>query len=267
LVVSPPAFPSLGSNASAALSGRKPLADVQVSSNFTTGSGTFVFDTTGLTGNVKLAFVSGGVTNSKLTAVTVQVSAGGAAIFDQTFTDWTVLAAALTDQVHDLGSAAALNGQPLIFSFQFAGTDGDTSGFSARMVVGAAESPLTQWALVRGLSGADALPGADFDRDGMNTLLEWALGTNPAQPGRQPITHSHSAAGLELTYTRSLAAAAAGAVCVVEWSDTLSETGWQTAGVTQAPLTTSGDLQTIRAEIPPSPAGRRFARVRVESPP
>jgi hypothetical protein len=41
-------------------------------------------------------------------------------------------------------------------------------------------TPYGDWAAGHGLGGANSAPNADFDRDGMTNVLEWAFGTNPA---------------------------------------------------------------------------------------
>jgi hypothetical protein len=73
--------------------------------------------------------------------------------------------------------------------------------------------------------------------------------------------------GLEFANTRSAAAAAAGAVFIVEWSDTLASDDWHTDGVHAVIEFDNGQVQQVRASIPAGTGGKRFARLRVAGPP
>ncbi|HRJ08969.1 MAG TPA: hypothetical protein PK490_05445 [Prosthecobacter sp.] len=116
-------------------------------------------------------------------------------------------------------------------------------------------------------NSGDAADGFDFDEDGLVNLLEWAAGLNPTLASTLTTTAARSGELIEFHYTRSLTAAAAGAVFIVEWSDTLAANDWHTAGVTQQPLGDNGTLQQMQATLPAGSLGRRFVRLRVTAPP
>ena len=112
-------------------------------------------------------------------------------------------------------------------------------------------------------NGADEF---DFDHDGLVNLLEWAGNLNPALASTFPVTVTPAGNEFTFLYSRSTAAAQAGAVFIVEWSDTLAALSWSAVGVTQALLTDNGTLQNIQATVPAGSSGRRFARLRVQAP-
>jgi hypothetical protein len=111
--------------------------------------------------------------------------------------------------------------------------------------------------------GADEF---DFDHDGLANLLEWARNLNPTLASTFPASASHESGELVFLYSRSTSAQQAGAVFIVEWSDTLAELSWSTVGVTQTQLSDNGTLQSIRAVVPDGELGRRFIRLRVQAP-
>ena len=90
-------------------------------------------------------------------------------------------------------------------------------------------------------------------------------GTHPKQPQSVTTALVRNGQNLEYTYTRSLAAFNAGTGYAVEWSETLAQGSWQSAGVSQGVLSTVGDAQTVKATVS---AGnqRRWLRLRVTAP-
>ncbi len=66
------------------------------------------------------------------------------------------------------------------------------------------QSGYDSWALSYGLTGADALPSADPDNDGIKNLLEYVLSGNPTVSSQSILpTQDSSGANLVFTFTRS----------------------------------------------------------------
>ena len=140
-------------------------------------------------------------------------------------------------------------------------------------------SPFDNWRTARFGKGfaalADAAPAADGDRDGLTTLMEYALGTDPLAPG--PMPSSAMSNGL-LTFTFSRNLAAPDVRLTVETTGELTQP-WtpgstyslalgdtpHTPTTTEMSCFTTGLLQTItvRCDVP---AGRRFLRLFVTMP-
>ena len=105
----------------------------------------------------------------------------------------------------------------------------------------------------------------DFDQDGLNNLLEWACGSNPAASTAQPLALALSICGIHFTYRRSVSALNAGVTFMVEWSDSLPGTNWSTAGVTEDVISSQGASELIKATLPAAlTGGPRFVRLRVQ---
>ncbi len=112
-------------------------------------------------------------------------------------------------------------------------------------------------------SGADS---ADPDDDGLNNLLEYALGIDPNASGMIPATLALNGTNLEYTYTRSTAAKDAGVTYQVLWSDTLEVASWSAQDVTEQITSTEGALETVKATVPKGSGGKRFMRLQVTGP-
>jgi hypothetical protein len=109
----------------------------------------------------------------------------------------------------------------------------------------------------------DAADSADPDHDGIQNLMEFALGLDPEQPSTLPAALVMNGAQMEYTYTRSKAAL--GEVSfTVERSDSLSLPDWTAADVTEItpPLADNGITQTVKVTLPAG-NGHRFIRLRV----
>jgi len=107
----------------------------------------------------------------------------------------------------------------------------------------------------------------DFDQDGLVNLVEWACGLNPTTSSILPTHATPAGENVEFTYDRSISAVNAGAVFVVEWSDTLVANDWHTTGVTESEVSSNGTTQQMKSAIPAGTNGRRFVRLKISSPP
>ena len=104
---------------------------------------------------------------------------------------------------------------------------------------------------------------ADPNNDGESNLLEFATGQDPAANSRLVLTAAYLSTVIEFTYGRSLAAMTGGMSYAVQWSSELAT--WNSSGVTEQILSTSGDIQTIKASLPQGSVSR-FVRLRVMQP-
>ena len=111
---------------------------------------------------------------------------------------------------------------------------------------------------------ASAADSADPDGDGLNNLLEYALGTGPNSSGVIPAVLALNGANLEYTYTRSTAAKDNGLTYQIEWSETLEVGSWSAQTVTEEIQGTLGALETVKASIPKGTTGKRFLRLKVQ---
>ncbi len=116
-------------------------------------------------------------------------------------------------------------------------------------------------------SANSAADSADPDGDGLNNLLEYALGTAPNSSGVMPAVLALNGVNLEYTYTRSTAAKDNGVTYQIEWSDTLEAGSWSTETVSQQITSTQGALETVKASVPAGAGGKRFLRLRVGAAP
>ena len=105
---------------------------------------------------------------------------------------------------------------------------------------------------------------ADWDRDGISNLMEFASGTDVKLAGAQPWNSKTVGSTIEFTYSRNKTAMTE-LTYIVEWSATLSAP-WSTAGITQTVLTDDGITQSVKATVPTGSSGKRFVRLRVTQP-
>jgi hypothetical protein len=113
---------------------------------------------------------------------------------------------------------------------------------------------------------ASAADSADPDGDGLNNLLEYALGTAPNTSGTIPATISLNGVNLEYTYTRSTAAKNSGMTYQIEWNDNLAVGSWSTETVIEQITATQGNQETVKASVPKGNGDNRFMRLRVGAP-
>ena len=141
--------------------------------------------------------------------------------------------------------------------------EGSTSGM---LVISDAHTDLESWRFAHFQSYADAgnsANSADPDYDGIQNLMEFALGLNPKLPSTLPATLVINGNQMEYTYTRSKAALASVSY-TLEWTDSLSAGSWITSNVSEIapPLFDNGILQTVKVVLPKG-GDRRFVRLRV----
>jgi sugar lactone lactonase YvrE len=103
-------------------------------------------------------------------------------------------------------------------------------------------------------------PNADYDRDGVSNLVEYALGRDPKVAGSAPFAEVAASAG-EWTFVYSRPADRTDVSYTVEISTNL--TTWTTANVTHERIG-NGPTETWRARAPLSTGANLFFRLRVE---
>ncbi len=109
----------------------------------------------------------------------------------------------------------------------------------------------------------DAANSADPDHDGIQNLMEFALGLDPGLPSTLPATLVINGNQMEYTYTRSVSALPHVSF-IVERTDSLSSGSWtsQDVGELAPPLADDGVFQTVKVVLPMG-GDRRFVRLRV----
>jgi autotransporter-associated beta strand protein len=174
---------------------------------------------------------------------------------------------------------ASVTGIPAGYSLVYNHDDG-TDSFNIALVNPSASTPFESWAGANGLAGADALPNADPDDDGLDNLIEFVLGgqPNPANPDANssqlaPIV-TEDDDNLVFTFRRTaLSQTQPGIVSRAEYSPTLS--GWTPAedGVNGVSIVETTDhygagVDRVVVTIPKSLeiANKLFARMSVEIP-
>ncbi len=146
---------------------------------------------------------------------------------------------------------------------------GESSRTLSLTVTGVALTALESWRQTHFGTTANtgsAADSADPDFDGLENLLEFAIGTLPNTSNSQPGSLLKNGSTLEFTYPRSHAAVADGVAFAVEWSDTLGN-DWTPNLVTHAPLpgTDDGTRQLWKASVPAG-TNRRFLHLRITAP-
>lgn len=173
-------------------------------------------------------------------------------------------------------SGVPLSGSQMLFPLTVRATNGigiaATQSFSVRLI-----SRFTDFMGNFGLSGPGTGPEEDFDRDGLNNLLEYALVAHPGQPSPPPLQMGRVTLGANeyLTATFARSRLATDLTLVVEASGGLAGEPWQELARADAggPMTGLGLLEVwpggaaegvmVRDLVPIQTAERRFLRVRV----
>lgn len=117
-------------------------------------------------------------------------------------------------------------------------------------------------------TGANTQPDADPDQDGLNNLLEFFLGMDPASTTAASERPLIRRAGAELHFDYRRSKLQTLYVGTVEWSDRLgTDAFWQSTHIVDEILSDHGEFQWRRARIalPDGHASRRFLRLKVEA--
>jgi glucosylceramidase len=108
-----------------------------------------------------------------------------------------------------------------------------------------------------------AADDADSDGDGMINKLEFAVGSDPTRSQASALEVRKLGDTFEFRYRRSIAALADGADFTVEWSDSMEQGTWNSAGVQETVVDQDQTMQQMKAVIP-ADSKARFARLRVD---
>lgn len=112
---------------------------------------------------------------------------------------------------------------------------------------------------------AAAFPGIgsaanDFDDDGYDNLMEYALGLNPGAADQNVLSLVVGATTLQFTYARP--AGVTDVTYQVEWAGSPVATSWST-GAAQQILSDDGSRRIIRATVPRGGGNQRYVRLKV----
>ena len=157
------------------------------------------------------------------------------------------------------GTFATVSGIPAGYTLDYAYDDDANAGTPPVVAItGGGIDPYDAWTVSFSLSGADALPSADPDLDGLVNLLEYALVTSPVAPDADDAwTLGRSGNFLTLAFDHP---ADASLTYAVEASNDL--TGAWSVVHTFAPFSTAGS-ETYTDTVDLTVTSRRFLRLKV----
>ncbi len=137
------------------------------------------------------------------------------------------------------------------------------------MIVKGAPSPFNVWRLQHFNGVLPTVPltgeGDDFENDGVSNLVEYGTGQIPtaAEPSLQP-TILTSGSNVALQYRRDTSKP--DVTLIVEGARLLPGDDWSTTEVTDALISTAGDIQTRQGTLPASTEANGFLRLRATRP-
>jgi hypothetical protein len=144
-----------------------------------------------------------------------------------------------------------------------AGGDADVIDRVEIIPMGGVVDPYATWlGAYPSLTGADALPGADPDGDGMTNQQEFAFGLNPTKGSSvNPVTVPLSKANHTFSYTRL----AASDLSYTVWTSTDLQVWNGPAAVTETVGTPIDGVETVQVKLTSPPAGDKlFVRVQAQ---
>lgn len=157
------------------------------------------------------------------------------------------------------------------FGIVTGGFSAEYTGTTATLRAGAAAQTFDQWAASKGLTGANALPGADPDKDGYSNFFEYVHNMSPTAASGPPDTTGAEKIGgqefLTLKYRRYDDREAAGVTYTPQTGPTLGN--WGTAGIIEEVDPTAPVIPgstACRCRVPITPNEEKFLRVKAVKP-
>jgi hypothetical protein len=124
---------------------------------------------------------------------------------------------------------------------------------------------LSDWADQNGLTGVDALPDSDPDKDGMPNLMEYYLGLSPtSSSGSGGVFSVSKGSNNTVSFTYRRAKGVTGVSAEVQATGDLSSS-WGTSGV-QETVVDKGTYEEVTATVTtPTGSTKMFMRLSVQS--
>ncbi len=146
-------------------------------------------------------------------------------------------------------------------------TNVDDIHFTGTGIVRVGPDPYALWASSFGLTGSNAAPSFDFDKDGLVNAVEFVVGTNPTTSSSNPLSAQISGGNVIFTFQRTVASKTPNVLLSIEVSPILSD--WQDVyavpGATLAPFAVvpNGANETIILTVPRGTEPTKFGRLKV----